>query len=183
MAGQIVHFEIPAGSTAAAREFWGSLFGWQFEAGWYAVAHFTAGLNEGAWEVDAGQISHRFLLVGAGGGYTLDWGEGRWALSLGGSVSLLRSSYETVPSNVNRADEALSDHQWGAFPSVDASLAWFVHPHFGVGAGGLLGAAFAELRLPTRARALPESASADTESASAYARPGGLVSMGAWVAW
>jgi hypothetical protein len=147
------------------------------------VAHFTAGLNEGAWEVDAGQISHRFLLVGAGGGYTLDWGEGRWALSLGGSVSLLRSSYETVPSNVNRADEALSDHQWGAFPSVDASLAWFVHPHFGVGAGGLLGAAFAELRLPTRARALPESASADTESASAYARPGGLVSMGAWVAW
>jgi predicted enzyme related to lactoylglutathione lyase len=32
MAGEIVHFEIPAGSTAAAREFWGSLFGWQFEA-------------------------------------------------------------------------------------------------------------------------------------------------------
>ena len=32
MAGQIVHIEIPAGDTAAAREFWGSLFGWQFEA-------------------------------------------------------------------------------------------------------------------------------------------------------
>jgi uncharacterized protein len=32
MAGQIVHLEIPAGDTAAAREFWGSLFGWQFEA-------------------------------------------------------------------------------------------------------------------------------------------------------
>jgi len=30
--GQIVHFEIPADDTAASREFWGSLFGWQFEA-------------------------------------------------------------------------------------------------------------------------------------------------------
>ena len=29
---QIVHFEIPADDTAQAREFWGSLFGWQFEA-------------------------------------------------------------------------------------------------------------------------------------------------------
>jgi hypothetical protein len=27
----MVHFEIPAGDTAKAREFWGSLFGWQFE--------------------------------------------------------------------------------------------------------------------------------------------------------
>ena len=32
MAGQIVHFEIPAGDTAAARAFWGSLFGWEFQA-------------------------------------------------------------------------------------------------------------------------------------------------------
>ena len=32
MAGQMVHLEIPAGDTAKAREFWGSLFGWQFEA-------------------------------------------------------------------------------------------------------------------------------------------------------
>jgi uncharacterized protein len=32
MPGQIVHFEIPADDTAAGREFWGSLFGWQFEA-------------------------------------------------------------------------------------------------------------------------------------------------------
>jgi uncharacterized protein len=31
MAGQIVHLEFPAGDTAKAREFWGSLFGWQFE--------------------------------------------------------------------------------------------------------------------------------------------------------
>ena len=32
MAGQMVHLEIPAGDTAKAREFWGSLFGWQFQA-------------------------------------------------------------------------------------------------------------------------------------------------------
>src|ERR1043165_9158108 len=32
MAGEIVHLEIPADDTAASREFWGSLFGWQFEA-------------------------------------------------------------------------------------------------------------------------------------------------------
>jgi predicted enzyme related to lactoylglutathione lyase len=31
MAGQIVHFEIPADDTAKSREFWGGLFGWQFE--------------------------------------------------------------------------------------------------------------------------------------------------------
>lgn len=31
MAGQMVHFEIPAGDTAGAKEFWGGLFGWQFQ--------------------------------------------------------------------------------------------------------------------------------------------------------
>ncbi len=31
MPGQIVHLEIPADDTASAREFWGSLFGWQFD--------------------------------------------------------------------------------------------------------------------------------------------------------
>lgn len=31
MAGQIVHIEIPADDTAAGTEFWGSLFGWQFQ--------------------------------------------------------------------------------------------------------------------------------------------------------
>ena len=31
MAGQMVHVEIPAGDTAKAREFWGGLFGWQFQ--------------------------------------------------------------------------------------------------------------------------------------------------------
>jgi predicted enzyme related to lactoylglutathione lyase len=32
MAGEIVHIEIPADDTEQAREFWGSLFGWQFES-------------------------------------------------------------------------------------------------------------------------------------------------------
>jgi len=32
MPGQIVHLEIPADDTAGSREFWGSLFGWQFES-------------------------------------------------------------------------------------------------------------------------------------------------------
>ncbi len=31
MAGAPVHIEIPAEDTAKAREFWGSLFGWQFQ--------------------------------------------------------------------------------------------------------------------------------------------------------
>ena len=39
MAGQIVHFEILADDTGKGREFWGSLFGWQFEA-------FPAGPSE-----------------------------------------------------------------------------------------------------------------------------------------
>jgi predicted enzyme related to lactoylglutathione lyase len=32
MPGQIVHLEIPADDTGRSREFWGSLFGWQFES-------------------------------------------------------------------------------------------------------------------------------------------------------
>jgi predicted enzyme related to lactoylglutathione lyase len=32
MAGEIVHIEIPADDTEQSREFWGSLFGWEFEA-------------------------------------------------------------------------------------------------------------------------------------------------------
>ena len=31
MPGQMVHLELPAGDTARAREFWGSLFGWQWQ--------------------------------------------------------------------------------------------------------------------------------------------------------
>jgi uncharacterized protein len=31
MPGQIVHIEIPADDTGRSREFWGSLFGWEFQ--------------------------------------------------------------------------------------------------------------------------------------------------------
>ncbi len=31
MAGQMVHLELPARDTAQAREFWGGLFGWEFQ--------------------------------------------------------------------------------------------------------------------------------------------------------
>ena len=32
MPGEMVHVEIPADDTGKAREFWGGLFGWEFEA-------------------------------------------------------------------------------------------------------------------------------------------------------
>src|SRR3954453_23539152 len=32
MAGEMVHIEIPADDTAKSREFWGGLFGWEFQA-------------------------------------------------------------------------------------------------------------------------------------------------------
>jgi len=32
MAGQIVHIEIPADDTGRSREFWGALFGWEFQS-------------------------------------------------------------------------------------------------------------------------------------------------------
>ena len=32
MPGEIVHIEIPADDTGESREFWGALFGWQFES-------------------------------------------------------------------------------------------------------------------------------------------------------
>jgi predicted enzyme related to lactoylglutathione lyase len=31
MAGQIVHLEVPSDDTGQAREFWSSLFGWEFQ--------------------------------------------------------------------------------------------------------------------------------------------------------
>jgi uncharacterized protein len=45
MPGQPVNVEIPADNTAQARQFWGSLFGWKFEA------------SAGQFEYDVAQIS------------------------------------------------------------------------------------------------------------------------------
>ncbi len=46
MPGQIVHFEIPADDTAKGREFWGGLFGWQFEAAPGPPGYFMARTGE-----------------------------------------------------------------------------------------------------------------------------------------
>jgi predicted enzyme related to lactoylglutathione lyase len=47
MPGQIVHFEIPADDTAKGREFWGSLFGWQFQAFPGASEYHMTQIGEG----------------------------------------------------------------------------------------------------------------------------------------
>jgi uncharacterized protein len=46
MPGQIVHIEIPADDTAIGREFWGSLFGWQFEAAPGAPDYYMTRLGD-----------------------------------------------------------------------------------------------------------------------------------------
>ena len=52
MPGQIVHFEIPADDTEKGREFWGSLFGWQFTSApgtsEYYMTEITPGQTGGA---------------------------------------------------------------------------------------------------------------------------------------
>jgi uncharacterized protein len=47
VAGQIVHFEIPADDSAGGREFWGSLFGWQFQAAPGADDYFMTEIEPG----------------------------------------------------------------------------------------------------------------------------------------
>lgn len=46
MAGQLVHFEVLTDDTAAARAFWGTLFGWTFEAFPGPVDYSMARLSE-----------------------------------------------------------------------------------------------------------------------------------------
>lgn len=46
MTGRLVHFEIPADDTANGREFWGSLFGWQFEAAPLPFEYHVAQISE-----------------------------------------------------------------------------------------------------------------------------------------
>src|SRR5205809_1898616 len=52
MPGEIVHIEIPADDTAKSREFWGSLFGWQFQEfpgpSEYHMTEITPGQTGGA---------------------------------------------------------------------------------------------------------------------------------------
>ena len=46
MAGNPVHFELPAGDTARAQGFWGSLFGWQFQPIEGPMEYHMGQLNE-----------------------------------------------------------------------------------------------------------------------------------------
>ncbi len=46
MAGQLVHFEIPAQDTAHAREFWGGLFGWSFDQAYPGVDYHLTQIGE-----------------------------------------------------------------------------------------------------------------------------------------
>ena len=48
MAGNLVHFELPASDPARAKTFWGSLFGWSFQPPWGGMEyHLTDGLQPG----------------------------------------------------------------------------------------------------------------------------------------
>jgi uncharacterized protein len=48
MPGQIVHIEIPADDTAQGREFWGSLFGWQFQEAPGAPDYYMTRISDNA---------------------------------------------------------------------------------------------------------------------------------------
>jgi uncharacterized protein len=54
MAGNLVHFELGAKDTARARQFWGSLFDWQFQPPWGEMEyHMTEGLEPGGAIMEA----------------------------------------------------------------------------------------------------------------------------------
>jgi predicted enzyme related to lactoylglutathione lyase len=64
MAGQMVHLEIGAGDTEKAREFWGSLFGWQFQAypgapTEYHMTQFSEGTGGAIYRADGEKSAPR----------------------------------------------------------------------------------------------------------------------------
>lgn len=61
MPGQIVHIEIPVDDTQKGREFWGSLFGWQFESYPGPTEYHMARLGEeqGAAIFESGEAGTR----------------------------------------------------------------------------------------------------------------------------
>jgi uncharacterized protein len=48
VAGQIVHIEIPADDTEKGRQFWGGLFGWQFEVAPGTTDYFMTRVSDNA---------------------------------------------------------------------------------------------------------------------------------------
>ena len=63
MPGQIVHLEIPADDTGKSKQFWGSLFGWQFEAfpgpSEYHIARISEQSGAAITNMDAGKKGTR----------------------------------------------------------------------------------------------------------------------------
>jgi predicted enzyme related to lactoylglutathione lyase len=63
MAGEIVHFEIPADDTVAARTFWESLFGWRFEQfpapGEYHMTRISAQTGAAITDMEPGKRGAR----------------------------------------------------------------------------------------------------------------------------
>jgi len=63
MPGQIVHLEIPAGDTEQGRQFWGSLFGWEFQSfpgpSEYHMTEISDGTSGAIFSSDAGKTGTR----------------------------------------------------------------------------------------------------------------------------
>ena len=65
MPGQIVHLEIPADDTAQSREFWGSMFGWEFESfpgpSEYHMTQISDGTGGAISNMEPGKLGTRVL--------------------------------------------------------------------------------------------------------------------------
>lgn len=64
MAGEVVHIEIPADDTGAARAFWSGLLSWRFEAfpggpGEYHTARLSEGQGAAITNMEPGRIGTR----------------------------------------------------------------------------------------------------------------------------
>ena len=64
MPGQMVHIEIPADDTGKGREFWGGLFGWQFESypggpGEYHMMRLSENTGGAVTNMEPGKVGTR----------------------------------------------------------------------------------------------------------------------------
>ncbi len=67
MPGEIVHIEIAADDTKRSQEFWGSLFGWQFQANPGPFEYHTTQISLDSRETVGGLSPASALRVSAGG--------------------------------------------------------------------------------------------------------------------
>jgi predicted enzyme related to lactoylglutathione lyase len=67
MAGDLIHFELPARDTARAKDFWSSLFGWQFRT-WSGPVeyHMTQGVEPGGaiFRAEESPVGHPVVYFG-----------------------------------------------------------------------------------------------------------------------